>query len=81
MDREGVEFITGDELCSSYISSYFIRMRVRWVRKAVLMGGARNVYKILVGKPERYTQIETSKVETCCTIKQLYIYLCRLLLH
>jgi len=45
------------------------------------MGGARNVYKILVGKPERYTQIETSKVETCCTIKQLYIYLCRLLLH
>jgi hypothetical protein len=36
-------------------------------------GGARNVYKILLGKPERYTQLEISKVEACCTIKQLYI--------
>jgi hypothetical protein len=46
---------------------------MRWVRKAVLMGGARNMYKILVGKPERYTQLEISKVEACCTIKQLYV--------
>jgi len=36
------------------------------------MGGARNKYKILVGKPERYTQLEISKVKACCTIKQLY---------
>jgi hypothetical protein len=43
------------------------------VRKAVLMGGTRNVYKILVGKPERYTQLAISKVEACRTVKQLYI--------
>jgi len=54
---------------------------MRWVRKAVLTGGRRNVYKILVGKPARYIQLEISKDEACCTIKQLYIQLCRLLFH
>jgi hypothetical protein len=54
---------------------------MRWVRKALLMGEAKNVYKILVGKPELNTQLETTKLESCCTIKHLHIYFCRLLLH
>jgi hypothetical protein len=30
-----------------------IRLRVRWARNVACMGGMRNAYNILVGKPER----------------------------
>jgi hypothetical protein len=44
-----------EELHNLYSSPHVIRMlksRMRWASRVALMGETRNVYKILVGKPE-----------------------------
>jgi hypothetical protein len=45
-----------EELHNLYFSPCVIRMinsrRMRWVRHVARMGGKRNAYRILVGKPE-----------------------------
>jgi hypothetical protein len=41
------------EECRSIIKA--IKLKMRWIRQAAIMGGMRNMYKILLGKPENTT--------------------------
>jgi hypothetical protein len=62
-----------EELCNSYSSPNIIKMinwgRMRWTRHVAQMGKKRNVYRLLVGKPERKRLLERPRLRWVDNIK------------